>query len=375
MAKNFVIKGAMVSCESGLEECSLAPKSNIDVKAYGKYMATEIDVTAKCLLTAGFKVCRSQYLSDDYNDKKVHGVNGSPQVEVKSIQQVGNAYVRCQFSPAFPWQDVHQSVFISGHRALLEDAWVFCGVGYGIVSVVNSGQAEEDAVQQMRGKLSELERVTDEYMKANHLNERDRNQLLNSVLLWNGYQSIPWDYKSTEETRKFCEYLHKEDPSLFNYFERGLYLPEKGTTDNIDVTYLIGISYLRNQGYTPISFISPEMMNDPAMMNGFLATYNMKQPAGSTADTLSWFLDYYQSPDYEKERDNRYQAILDQVNPEMKARWSNHNNQGMNAASPGLRHEPTEYEALEYFIQGKAGEEAAKKFIDEIKKHTKGGAQ
>lgn len=364
MEKKYAIKGARATCQFGTGDCAVMPKKNMYVMTSDKPLLTDGDIEQDSL-EGGFGICRSPFFSAEYNKARID-------CGITNIQQAIAGMTPCQYTPAFTWQDVSENTYLSGYKGLLEDSWVMCWAGIGFISLIQNGQEDMDAAQQMSEKLAELEKAVDQYMKDNNIKAVYRGQLLDSILLWNGYNSIPWKYKSTERTRTFCEYMQESNPGLFNYFERGLYLPNKWGTGDIDITYLIGLNSAKKEGNL-INSATKEMADNPAMKNAFLMVYGMPWEPNA-ADSLSKFLDNYENPEFDGGVDDSCREIMDYVkrNQDMHARYGESVNMGRPYLARGPVTGASDYDVLENCFEGKIGKESAEKFVDEIKSHEKG---
>lgn len=197
---------------------------------------------------------------------------------------------------------------------MMEDCWTVCWQGLGIVSIVSPGQEGCDSLREMQEKLEDLDRIVTQYMKANGIKEDKKDSLMECILLWNGYREIPWEYKSTETGRAFCTYMEKENPALFNYFERGLYLGEG--EGQIDLTYMLGIYKAAGTAAFVEDCITEEMTGDAGMFNGYLEAVRMEQGKGM-GEVLSDFLSRYGSPEYDSR--SRYEDFASRTTEETRA--------------------------------------------------------
>jgi len=300
MAKKYVVQGAPIHCQHGWADAArkLYTSYGTNVKAGKKLLTTEVDNTIQCL-GGGFGICTSSMVNMELTSLMHANLSNKQQMtKICALEDEEGEYVmeKCNFKAAFFWQNANERVEIYGGRALLEDSWLFCTHGMGFITIDHHGQSGDNPAWQIQENLKELEKAVDQYMKEQGIDEKHRNALIESILLWNGYYELPWKYESTEETRAFCSFLESTNPYLFNYFERGLYLPEGA--DSIDVTYMLGIYKAREQGNPMFGMINSENANDSGMLNGYLETFRV-EPGKDMLEVLSYYLSYYQSPDYD----------------------------------------------------------------------------
>jgi len=307
MGKKFVIRSAKLNCQYGQHVCELRPFLDRHVTIDFKNMANESDIR-NFNACDGFGTCRSPYRIDlDVECKNL--------IDSMEELQANADLPECRFESIIPWQNSNDTVHIGveGYGALMEDGWTICNTGLGIVTLVDSGQPDEDEAAEMLQKLEELESIVDEYMKTNNISEKKREGLMESVLLWGGYrmEDICWEYESTEENRAFCAYLQSENPSLANYFERGLYVEDKNG-ETIDLSYMLGINKALNGMYEPFECVSGTMTEDRGMYNGYLEACR-QEPGQDTGQVLKTFLEEFTGDSYdEKGRYNEYVNVVTQ---------------------------------------------------------------
>lgn len=178
-----------------------------------------------------------------------------------------------------------------------------CG-GFGIVTLMDSGQPDANHAEEMLKKLEELEHIVDEYMEANNIPENKWEGLLESVLLWKGYAAWDtcWEYKSTEENRAFCAYLQKKHPLLANYFGGGVYIVDKNG-ETIDLSYMLGMNKALNNWNEPYAYVTAGMIGDRGMYNGYLEAC-LQQRGQGTGEALGSFLGDFMGGSYDA--DGRY---------------------------------------------------------------------
>ncbi len=156
--------------------------------------------------------------------------------------------------------------------------------------------------------LKQLEKIVDAYMQENGISKKCKNDLINSILLWNGYGSIPWDTKVSQELWDFGVYMEKNYPALSNFFERGIYLFDEQTGTNIDISYMAGLNVAMNQSSNNCwRLLEPEILEDEAAYNGYLEA-SRRPPSENALEAMNKFLDFYESPDYSG--DSRYSDYL-----------------------------------------------------------------
>ncbi len=316
MGKKYVIKGAVVNCQYGIHTATLQPYTDRHICVGDCQMANETD-TGRTNFAGGFGVCRSPFLIR----------MGEEQQEFWQNSQELAAYgagMECQIDIPLPWQSIRKDVCLAeGCRALMEDGWTICATGLGIISIINSGQAEEDQILLMQEKLQELQAAVDAYMKENGIKEKERDNLLESVLLWNGYlkEDRTWEYETSRTNRAFCTYLEQENPSLFNYFERGLYV-EDNEGETIDVSYMLGVNKALNSGSDQWETVTRTMTEDRGMYNGFLEACRQER-GRSTGELLEDFLDQVSQPGYNGSA--RYTEYMNTPSQDMRDMYCSQN--------------------------------------------------
>lgn len=316
MGKKYVIKDAVVNCQYGIHTATLQPYTDRHICVGDCQMANETDIS-RGNFAGGFGACRSPFLI---------GMDEEQRESWQSSQELA-AYglgMECQINIPLPWQNTREDVCLAeGCRALMEDGWTICATGLGIISVINSGQAEEDQILLMQEKLQELQAAVDAYMKENGIREKERDNLLESVLLWNGYlkEDKPWEYETSQTNRAFCAYLEQENPSLFNYFERGLYVEDSGG-ETIDVSYMLGINKALNSGSDQWETVTRTITEDRGMYNGFLEACGQER-GRSTGELLDDFLNQVSQPDYNGSA--RYTEYMDAPSQDMRDMYCSQN--------------------------------------------------
>ena len=296
MDKNYVLEGALVSCEFGCRPCELKTLSHRHITEGGSNVANETDYTAECI--KGFGQCRSGF-----------GITSPapPPEGVNNIQQMGGdngGGKACIPQIAIPWQNTKPDVKIGLYRALLEEGWTICSKGFGIITLMDSGQAGQSTIAQILENLQILQKIVAQYVRENQISDKHKEALLESVLLWSGYsnESIVWEYKSNDIKNEFCEYLAIENPGLYGFFERKLEITA-ADGEKVDVSYMMGLykalqerppelSLLNN----PIHFmLTEETVSDDGMFNAFLEA-GLQKPAQPLSGMLETYLKEEQTP-------------------------------------------------------------------------------
>ncbi|HEX3075527.1 MAG TPA: PAAR-like protein [Lachnospiraceae bacterium] len=308
MSKKYVIEDACLNCQYGKNTCKLKPFEDRHIFIGDKLMASECDIGIESC-KGNFGSCRSPYAIVVDLDIR----------QFLSNQQQLAAYsdLPCEMSVRLQWQNSKDNVYFGGYKALLEEGWTICEKGLGIISLIDSGQAEEDPAKEMLKRLEQLENIVDSYMKEHGIDSKYKAGLMESALLWNGYmgQDMFWDYESSERKRDFCTYLEKENPSLFNYFERGLYLQD-GDNGAIDLSYMMGINKAINGVKDPWECVSQTMVEDRGMYNGYLEA--CRQESGkSSYKLLQEFLQNYSSTNYNA--NSKYEAYVSYPDEDMRS--------------------------------------------------------
>lgn len=292
MAKKYVTEEAFLNCQYGVCLNKLVPQQDRHISAGGRLMANESDMMTEHF-SGNFGSCRSPYICDI--------AIASRNALAHSQQIAAYGGVPCNVEVCIPWQNTKKDVHLGreGYQALLDDGWTICGSGLGIISVVTSGQEDEDMIQTMLERMEQLENMVDGYMKANGIKDKSRDGLLESVLIWNGYCTgdMYWECESSEEKRAFCAYLEKEDPHLFSYFERGIYIQDKDG-ETIDLSYMMGINKALNHKKDAWECVCRTMTEDRGMYNGYLEACRQESGKG-TAECLKDFLNYCSGEDYD----------------------------------------------------------------------------
>lgn len=232
MDKEYIVESGALTCEYGMVPSSFKVPPHRHIFVEGEGLGNESDITAECL--GDFGGCRSPYINRTntigFNQMCLGGVH----------QMVGD--MACVLEVAVPWQGCRGHTKAAHFKALTEGAWTVCGKGFGILSFVSSGQAAANALQALGQKIKELEAAVDAWMAAEKVRPEKRGKLLESALLWEGYppESVFWTRDTDLDTRNFNRYLKEKEPSLYNYFERPILIPDhKG--GEVDLTYYLGL--------------------------------------------------------------------------------------------------------------------------------------
>lgn len=298
--------------------------------------------------TYNFETCRSPYRVEYSAELKEY--TGTSERAEAELSALGFEMPGCNLSSVIPWQNVNETVHIGscsglslaalgildsadeggtdespnqwkaktrlGDRALMENGWTLCLEGMGIISLVSTGQPDEDRAQELLERLDELERLVDLYMKENNIDESQREGLFDSILLWGGYlnQDTFWEYESTVVNRDFCKFLQKQDPYLYNFFGRGIYLEDK-QGEIIDLSYMLGINKGVRQGRIMKECIGDTLFSDRGMRNGYYEACRGSHELGS-GDFLREFLTGFLSEEYDAQ--GRYEDYYNAARKEIE---------------------------------------------------------
>lgn len=291
MSKKYVIEKAVLNCKHGSSPCVLVPRFDRHLYVGDQLIANESDIIEICF-KENFGSCRSPYAMDIPLEVKDALFSGQQLVPYSGLP--------CKVDVMLPWQNAKENVHfgIEGYKALMEDGWTICQSGLGIITLTDSGQTEENPVQTMTERLEALENIVDAYMKDNGIKAKYKGGLMESVLLWNGYQleDTPWEYESSEMKRNFCSFLEQEKPYLSNYFERGLYIHDE-KDGVIDLSYMMGINKALNKTSDPWECVTQTVAEDRGMYNGYLEACRQERGKESY-EILRDFLNQYSSSDY-----------------------------------------------------------------------------
>lgn len=264
MAKEYVVESAMISCEYGSTPIELKIPDHRHIYADEKKLSNITDIDSTCI--GCFGSCSSPYLVD-------YDVLVMEQFDIDTVQEarkfLGDS--SCISQVDIPWQNPKPDVFAGHYQALIEGCWTVCQKGFGIISVIASGQSAESNNQLVMKKLLELERAVEAYMNEHGIKPKHKDKLLESILLWDDYDQAFWKRNSDEHTTGFAEYLRKDNPALFNFFERKITIQDKASGKDVDLTYFIGLMKGFDKDHTdPLEAISPEIMKNESMLNAYL---------------------------------------------------------------------------------------------------------
>ncbi|MGG3504895.1 PAAR-like protein [Paenibacillus lautus] len=271
MAKEYVVESAMISCEYGSTPIELKTPDHRHIYADEKKLSNITDIDSSCIECFGS--CSSPYLVS-YN---------VPTMELFAIDTVQEARKflgdsSCISEVVIPWQNPKPDVYAGHYQALIEGCWTVCQKGFGIISVIASGQSAESNNQLVMQKLKELEQAVEAYMKEHGIKSKYKDKLLESILLWDDYDQTFWERTSDEHTTGFSEYLRKDNPALFNFFERNITIQDTATGKDVDLTYFMGLMKGFEKDHTdPLEAISPEITKNESMLNAYLDAANLNQ--------------------------------------------------------------------------------------------------
>lgn len=296
MAKKYVVENAGLNCQYGQQSWLIISKKR-HVEISGKNMANETDYKKSCIGCGGFGSCHSPHVSQGLTQLYHDALSKCGLSDLRQLGSIGGE-IPCQYQPGPQWMDTKEDVYIAKYHALMEDSWTFCTYGLGIITLINSGQSEDPA-SALEEHLKQLETVVDRYIQETGISKKNKNDLLNSIVLWNGYGYLPWGTEISQERWDFGIYMEKEYPALTGYFERGIYLFDDQTGSNIDVSYMAGISVaLKKSPKEHWSVLGGEAFFDDAAYNGYLEA--CRQGAAENAvEAMKGFLYRYNSPEYD----------------------------------------------------------------------------
>lgn len=280
MAKEYAIADAKLSCEYGSQPSQLKVPGNRHITVDGSGFGHEGDISKFCL--GCFGSCSSPYVLGE--NTQISQMFTHIQ-EVRASTRIGQE--PCKVDVEIPWQNSKPDVYAAKCKALLEDGWTVCHKGYGIISVIDSGQNPGAMNQKILEKLQELEEAVDQYMKDNHIPEKHRDDLIASILLWNGNEYNPWKRKSNDMTRDFNEYLKKDNPALYNFFEREIHITDS-TGSKVDLNYFIGITNgVRDTVYVE-DYYHPTTIFEPEKFHAYIDAHNVEEAYHDEMKDLSW---------------------------------------------------------------------------------------
>lgn len=286
MSKKYVLKTATLSCLWGEKEISLDVLRHRHISAEDKLMANKTDITKLCI--SGFGECRS-------------GLADSPteffQANRTHLQQKNppGLALNCVPDIEIPWQNTKSTVKLAGYEALLENGWTVCKKGFGIITLLDSGQSGDNSLAKLLEMLQEIIAEAESFARKNGLGKDALNGLLMSVLGWNGYPegSIFWNYQSDEMKQEFCKYLMENRPDLYGFFERPL-IYELPDGRLIDLTYMMGIHQAMSgqlSVFTPYTdYLSPEILNNEELFHAYLEACCL-DTSKEGAELLKWYIE------------------------------------------------------------------------------------
>jgi len=269
LAKEYVVEKAVISCEYGDVPVELNIPEHRHIYVEDKRLSNITDIDSACI--GCFGSCSSPYLV-------TYDVPMMEQFSIDTIQEARKfmSHSACISEVVIPWQNPKPDVFAGHYQALIEGCWTVCQKGFGIISVISSGQSVESNNQLVMQNLKELEQAVEAYMKEHNIKPKHKEKLMESILLWDDYDQAFWERESDEHTTGFAEYLRKDNPSLFNFFERKITIKDKSTGKDVDLTYFMGLMKGFDKDHTdPFVSISPEIIKNEDMMNAYLDATNL----------------------------------------------------------------------------------------------------
>jgi hypothetical protein len=313
MAKEYVVETALLSCQYGTVPIELQVPDHRHIYVDDKKLSNITDIDASCI--GCFGTCTSPYLFA-YNSAVMN------QLEIQNIQQARPfiADNGCIAEVAIPWQNPQPDVLAGHYHAMAEGCWTVCQKGFGIISVIRSGQSPATNEQTIMNNLKQLEQAVEAYMQQNNIKPKHKEKLMESILLWDDYEQIFWERESDEHTNGFAEYLKKDDLALFNFFERKITMQDKATGKEVDLTYFMGLMKgFGKDRKDSLESISPELLENESMLNAYLDAANIdKGCLGDIEDiSLTEIVDRYYglSNEAESRSKSRYADYVDQVAP------------------------------------------------------------
>ena len=301
--KKYVIEGAKLFCSLGSTECLLNPYDDRHVYAENQRMGNCMDYGRSCFV-GNFGACRSEHLLK----KREEPLNlTSPSLKTSIGFSV------CSVEAVQPWQNVKEDVFLGKHEALLEDSYIVCKNGFGIITPVTSGQSGENELETLILNYQALEQAVVAYLQEKGLSEEEidmvKDDLLESILLQNTYpeNEIFWDKKSSELVRDFHETMQRDNPALYNYFAKGIYVDDPSGYGKIDVNNMLGLyrAFVDNTDDPNRlwKYSCPEIAYDQGRYNAYLEAWNLARKQGdnpaSTASIFENFLESIQQENYD----------------------------------------------------------------------------
>lgn len=122
-----VVDGAVLSCPFGTFPGKLTVTSQMGVLAGGKPAAVLSDMAGKVNIP-GFGMCTSL---------------ANPQVAAATAAALGVLTPQpCMFVAASPWTNPGVTPLVKNIPCLCSDSKIMCGMGMGVISVINPGQGK-----------------------------------------------------------------------------------------------------------------------------------------------------------------------------------------------------------------------------------------
>lgn len=310
MAKEYVVESAMISCEYGSTPIELQTPDHRHIYVDDKKLANVTDIDASCI--GCFGSCSSPYVFQ-------YDISALQRFEINTVQEA-RPYITdngCMAEVVIPWQSPQPDVLAGHYPALIEGCWTVCQKGFGIISVIYSGQSPDTNNQVIIKNLKELEQAVEAYMKEHNIKSKHKDKLLESILLWDAYQQTFWERDSDEHTTGFADHLKKDNPALFNFFERKIILEDKNSGSEVDLTYFIGLTKGFNKDRKDaLGTISPEVLHDRSMLNAYIDAANIEHDENIKDKSIIQLIDgYYGLSGNEGKSGRRYSTYVDYVTP------------------------------------------------------------
>lgn len=246
MGKLYVVDGAILCCTLGTSTATLKVPKHRHIKIAGKLMANCSDVNLGQQCIGSFGNC----------------YRSSPPPP-------------CIYTITIPWQSIKDDVFAAKHEGVLENSWTMCNCG-GRVSIIEPGQGMSETEMFMKF-LQELQKCAIEFA-AEEASSEKINELVYATILWSGYEQMPWEVSTSEYKMMFHEYLQKENPGLFYFFDRRIELDDPLGNGKVDISYLAGAMSMEKEKSDQYFFQLPkEAIENPAQMTGYVDAYLIEQ--------------------------------------------------------------------------------------------------
>lgn len=281
MAKEYAVRTAILTCEYGSQPSELKIPYHRHIFVDGNGMGNVSDITSSCV--GCFGNCCSPYQTSLAGGitKKFFNVQ-----EMREFMQEEP----CQVQIEIPWQNPQSDVYAAHCNALLEDCWTVCKRAFGIISISCSGQSPAVSNQKIIDMLKELEKEVDSFIEANGIDPSEKNKLMESILLWNTYgeDGNLWNRVSDKNVRAFAAYLHRENPSLYNFFERDIVITDRNGQE-VDLNYFIGMTKIGLMDNKDVyDYYNPTIAENPAMLNAYIDAANLKNNYYDEMKDVSW---------------------------------------------------------------------------------------